>query len=57
MSLISAPAGYGKSILASCWVEALDIACAWVSLAKNDNGLRLFLNYCLMGNSSMTFST
>jgi LuxR family maltose regulon positive regulatory protein len=47
MSLISAPAGHGKSILASCWIEALDIPCAWVSLDKNDNDLRLFINCCL----------
>ena len=44
-TLVSAPAGYGKSILISSWLEASDCANAWVSLDKNDNDLRIFLTY------------
>ncbi len=45
MTLIAAPAGYGKSILASQWLDVSDLPGAWVSLGKSDNDLRLFLNY------------
>lgn len=44
-TLISAPAGYGKSTLAACWVEACDIPGAWVSLDKKDNDFSQFLSY------------
>lgn len=47
MTLISAPAGYGKSILASQWLETCQCPGAWVSLDENDNDLRLFLTYLL----------
>ena len=45
MTLVSAPAGYGKSIAVSQWLEACGYPSAWVSLDKTDNDLRLFLNY------------
>jgi LuxR family maltose regulon positive regulatory protein len=45
LSLISAPAGYGKSTLASHWTATYDGPCGWVSLDKSDNDLRQFLNY------------
>jgi len=45
LALVSAPAGYGKSTLVSCWLEACDVPGAWVSLDENDNDLRLFLSY------------
>ena len=47
MTLISAPAGYGKSTLASCWLAASDFPGAWLSLDERDNDLRLFLTYFL----------
>ena len=43
--LVSAPAGYGKSTLFTCWLEACDVPSAWVSLDKEDNDLRVFLSY------------
>ena len=46
--LVSAPAGYGKSTLVCCWLEACDVPSAWVSLDQNDNDLRLFLNYYIL---------
>ena len=39
LTLISAPAGYGKSTLLSGWLESCDIPSAWVSLDDNDNDL------------------
>ena len=47
LTLISAPAGYGKSTLATCWLAASDCPGAWVSLDERDNDLRLFLTYFL----------
>ena len=47
LMLVSAPAGYGKSTLLACWLEASDIPGAWVSLDKNDNDMHLFLAYFL----------
>jgi LuxR family maltose regulon positive regulatory protein len=45
LTLVSAPAGYGKSVLISCWLDSCDIPSAWVSLDKNDNDLRTFTAY------------
>ena len=45
LTLVSAPAGYGKSTLISCWLENCDRPSAWLSLDKNDNDLRIFLSY------------
>lgn len=45
--LISAPAGYGKSTLAKCLVEKLDLPVAWLSLDEHDNDLWGFLRYFL----------
>jgi LuxR family maltose regulon positive regulatory protein len=45
LTLVSAPAGYGKSVLIQSWLETFDISDAWVSLDKNDNDLRTFTAY------------
>ena len=34
LTLISAPPGYGKSTLASMWLEANECASAWISLGE-----------------------
>jgi len=47
LTLISAPAGYGKSTLVSCWLESIDLPSAWLSLDEGDNDLHLFLSYML----------
>jgi len=47
LTLVSAPAGYGKSMLVSSWFESLDDPSAWLSLDENDNDLELFLTYFL----------
>jgi LuxR family maltose regulon positive regulatory protein len=43
--LVSAPAGYGKSYLVSCWLTECNIPFGWVSLGHEDNDLRKFLEY------------
>ena len=45
LTLISAPAGYGKTTLASEWIQQTDIPVAWLSLDENDNDLTRFLIY------------
>ena len=47
LTVVSAPAGYGKSVLVSQWMEALDHPCAWLSLDENDSELKGFLRYLL----------
>jgi len=47
LTLVSAPAGYGKSTLISSWVEALDCPVAWVSLDEHDSDLAIFISYIL----------
>ena len=41
--LVSAPAGYGKSTLVSCWLSGSEKPSAWLSLDENDNDLGQFL--------------
>jgi len=47
MTLISAPAGYGKSILASQWLDISRVPGIWVSLDESDNDASAFLRYVL----------
>ncbi len=47
LTLLSAPAGYGKSTLLSCWLESYSGTSAWVSLDDNDSDLRTFMAYLL----------
>jgi len=47
LTLVSAPAGYGKSTLVSCWLESCNIPSAWVSLDQNDSDLSVFVSYFL----------
>ena len=47
LTLVSAPAGYGKSTLVSSWLESLEYPTAWLSLDENDDDLALFLSYFL----------
>ena len=45
LTLVSAPAGYGKSTLLGQWLEQCDLPSAWLSLDERDNDLRLFVTY------------
>ena len=54
LTLVSAPAGYGKSTLVSSWLQACDRPSAWLSLDEDDNDLRLFLAYFLSAAESVS---
>src|SRR5260370_39675612 len=50
LTLVSAPAGFGKTMLLSAWVQSLPAShplVAWVSLDEEDNDPRLFWTYVL----------
>ena len=47
LTLVCAPAGYGKSTLVSAWLEASDLPAAWLSIDDRDNDLHVFLSYFL----------
>ncbi len=47
LTLVSAPAGYGKTTTIRMWVEEAGYSVAWVSLEKSDNDLKQFLTYVL----------
>jgi len=42
-TLVSAPAGYGKSMLISYWLEKCACPFAWISLSEDDSDFRSFL--------------
>lgn len=45
LSLISAPAGYGKTTTLRLWLDELDRPAAWLRLDPGDNDLPRFLTY------------
>ncbi len=45
LTLVSAPAGYGKSALISSWLEKYENPVAWLSLSESDSDLRTFISY------------
>jgi DNA-binding NarL/FixJ family response regulator len=47
LTLVTAPAGYGKTTLVSDWLARCDTPHAWLSLDKADNHLHLFLESLL----------
>ncbi|HEY70658.1 MAG TPA: hypothetical protein G4O08_08755 [Anaerolineae bacterium] len=47
LTLISAPAGFGKTTLVSMWAEQASIPVAWLSLEEQENDLTRFLAYLL----------
>jgi LuxR family maltose regulon positive regulatory protein len=47
LTLISAPAGFGKTTLLSEWVAQIRCPVAWVSLDNGDNNLSYFLTHLL----------
>lgn len=48
LTLVSAPAGYGKTTTIRMWAEAAPHPTAWVTLEKSDNDLKQFLTYFLL---------
>src|SRR6266511_1222351 len=47
LTLISAPAGFGKTMLVSEWVASYERPVAWLSLDEGDNDLPRFLTYLI----------
>src|SRR5438034_1853654 len=45
LTLIAAPAGFGKTTLVSAWVEGIERPAAWLSLDKGESDPTLFLTY------------
>ncbi|MEI6914943.1 MAG: LuxR C-terminal-related transcriptional regulator [Armatimonadota bacterium] len=45
LTLVSAPAGYGKSCQVSSWLETCRCPAVWLALDQNDNQLGTFLLY------------
>ena len=53
LTLVSAPAGYGKSTLISSWLETLECPFAWISLDEGENTMTVFLSYLVAAVHSM----
>jgi LuxR family maltose regulon positive regulatory protein len=47
LTLISAPAGFGKTTLLAEWIASCDRPVAWLSLDQNDSDLMHFLTYLI----------
>jgi LuxR family maltose regulon positive regulatory protein len=47
LTLVSAPAGFGKTSLLSEWLIQSGVPAAWVSLDEGDNDLARFLSYAI----------
>jgi len=45
ITLVSAPAGYGKTTLVSAWINAIPTPAVWFSIEEADNDLFRFLTY------------
>jgi LuxR family maltose regulon positive regulatory protein len=47
LTLISAPAGYGKTTLLSHWISQVDRSVTWISLDDDDNDFTRFMDYLI----------
>ena len=47
LTLVSAPAGYGKSFIISQWIQEIQVKYAWISMDDDHNIAHNFLNYLL----------
>jgi LuxR family maltose regulon positive regulatory protein len=47
LTLVSAPAGYGKSTLVSEWIARSNVPTAWLSLDASDNDIAQFFSYLI----------
>jgi len=53
LTLISAPAGFGKTTLVAEWVQETDRPCAWLSLDEGDNDPARFFSYLVAALQSI----
>lgn len=53
LTLVVAPAGFGKTTLVGSWLKSCDCPSAWLSLDENDDDLALFLAYLLAAIRTM----
>jgi LuxR family maltose regulon positive regulatory protein len=56
MTLVSAPAGFGKTTILTQWVSQLNDPVAWLSLDEKDNDPYLFLQYLIAALQSVDSS-
>jgi len=56
LTLISAPAGFGKTTLVSQWVAGCERPVAWLSLDEGDNDPTRFLTYLVTALQSLALS-
>src|SRR5512143_4047819 len=54
LTLVLAPAGYGKTSLLSTWLETCPQPAAWLSLEERDNDVAVFVGYLLGALSAIT---
>ena len=47
LTIVSAPAGYGKTTTLTSWIDHTQIASGWLSLDEADNDLARFLTYLI----------
>jgi LuxR family maltose regulon positive regulatory protein len=48
LTVVSAPAGFGKTTLIRSWLDRIDCSTAWLSLDEGDNDLVLFMRYLIV---------
>ncbi|CUS04268.2 protein of unknown function [Candidatus Promineifilum breve] len=53
MTLVNAPAGYGKTSLAVEWAEQSPLPVAWLALDKSDDEVNIFLAYLIAAIRSL----
>ncbi len=56
LTLISAPAGFGKTTLICEWVAGSEHPCAWISLDTGDGEIARFLTYLIAALQTMNLS-
>ncbi len=54
LTLVSAPAGFGKSTLVGDWIVGTERKVAWVSLEPSDSNIKSFLKYFVSGIQNVT---
>jgi LuxR family maltose regulon positive regulatory protein len=54
LTLVSAPAGFGNSVLISSWLQDTEWPSAWLSLDADDSDLRQFLMYFIAAVRSVS---